>query len=68
MNCYLGKTFCANIETLERTDCTNTWCYRYLSSKITKAAQDFGLPITMLDFTKSCDEYRKEDSNDNNNS
>jgi hypothetical protein len=50
MICYKDQNFC-------RSDCENQECFRYLDAGIEKDAEDFGLPISSSDYSKSCPYY-----------
>lgn len=52
MTCYKDQTFCAS-------DCVNTECFRYYDSGVAADAREFGLPVALSDFTKSCNYYLK---------
>lgn len=50
MLCYKDRTFC-------NSDCINTECYRYYDEGVAQDARNFGLPVALADFHKTCDYY-----------
>lgn len=50
--CYKDKTFC-------QSDCVNFECHRYYDGGVAKDAAEFGLPVALSDFSKTCEHYTK---------
>jgi hypothetical protein len=50
MLCYKDRTFC-------KSDCKNSECFRYYDEGVAKDASDFGLPVAVSDYSKSCQYY-----------
>lgn len=48
---YKDKTFCT-------AHCINENCPRRLTQEIKKGAEQFGLPLSLLDFSSDCDVYQ----------
>lgn len=48
--CYKDQTFC-------NSDCRNMECFRYYDEGVRQDAEDFGLPVALSDYSKSCDHY-----------
>lgn len=55
MLCYKDSTFCI-------AKCSNTECSRLLTHEIEQAADDFGLPVAVADFsTADCTGFKKKE-------
>lgn len=50
--CYKDRTYC-------RSDCVNTTCDRFVSEELRKEAAEFGLPLSLTDFSVRCSVYKK---------
>ena len=54
---YRDQAFC-------KSDCTNTDCHRNLTDSVKKGAIDLKLPLSLMDFSKNCNQYIKPKEND----
>jgi hypothetical protein len=60
---YKDRTFC-------KSDCLNMECDRYFDGGVAKDASDLGLPVSLTDFSASCQNYitlETENKNDSKN-
>jgi hypothetical protein len=51
--CYKDKAYCWS-------DCVNTTCDRFVSDELRKEAAEFGLPLSLINFSAKCPGYKKE--------